>query len=301
MPNVTANGLTLEYESLGDPSHPPLVLVMGLGAQLLFWPDELCDALVAHGFHVVRFDNRDVGLSSVLDHLGTPNIALASLRHLLRLPVHAPYRIDDMATDTLGLLDALGLARVHLVGASMGGMIAQNVAARAPDRVASLVSIMSTTGSRNLPPPTLKARSALLAPPARRGDFEGGVRRMMHLLRVIGSKTHPAPDAWLRAFCERHVRRHYDPAGVARQLVAIAASGDRTSIVRTIHAPTLVLHGDEDPLLRPRCGEATARAIVEGGGDARLETVRGMGHDFPLPLIERIAGTIEQHCRRIAP
>jgi proline iminopeptidase len=156
---------------------------------------------------------------------------------------------------------------------------------------------MSTTGSRKLPLPTARARKAMLSAAGPAGDIEGGVRRMMHFLRVIGSKTYPAEETWLRALCERHVRRSYNPAGAQRQLVAIAASGDRTAVVRSIRVPTLVIHGDEDPLLRPRCGEATARAIIDGGGTARLERVRGMGHDFPLPLMGTIAGAIARHCR----
>jgi proline iminopeptidase len=205
-----------------------------------------------------------------------------------------------MARDTAALLDALAIPRAHVVGASMGGMIAQNLAANAPARVASLVSIMSTTGKRSLPQPTARARRALLQPPAKRGDIEGATKRLMHVLRAIGSQTHPAEEGYLRALCERHVRRSYDPAGVARQLVAIAASGDRSAAVRRIKAPTLVIHGDEDPLVRPPCGEETARVIREGGGDARLEMVRGMGHDLPVPLLPQLAELVAAHCHRHA-
>jgi len=245
----------------------------------------------------VRFDNRDVGLSTHLDQLGAPNVTIATIKFLLRLPIKAPYRIDDMARDTAALFDALGISRAHLVGASMGGMISQNLAANFPPRLASLTSIMSTTGKRSLPPPTSQARRALLQPPAKRGDIEGATRRLMHVLRAIGSRTHPPEEGYLRNLCERHVRRSYDPAGVARQLIAIAASGDRTAAVRRIKAPTLVIHGDEDPLVRPPCGEETARVIREGGGDAHLEMVRGMGHDLPVPLLAQLAELIAAHCR----
>ena len=300
MTTAQANGLTLEYESLGNPADPVIVLVMGLGMQMVMWPEAFCEMLVAKGFRVVRFDNRDVGLSTHLDHLGMPRIGLEAIKFLLRLPVRAPYLVDDMARDTSALFGALGIARAHVVGASMGGMIAQNLAANDPAKVASLTSIMSTTGKRSLPGPTARARRALLQPPAKRGDIEGATRRLMSVLREIGSRTHPAEEGYLRGLCERHVRRSYDPAGIARQLVAVAASGDRTPVVRRIKAPTLVLHGDEDPLIRPACGEETARVIREAGGDARLEIVRGMGHDLPVPLLPQLADGIAEHCRKYA-
>ena len=296
MPTVEANGLTLAYEEDGDPAGPVMLLVMGLGVNLLFWPDELWQRMVARGFRVIRLDNRDVGLSTKLDHLGTPNVALEALKFALRLPVKAKYVIDDMARDTAAFMDALGIARAHVVGASMGGMIAQNLAARFPQRVATLTSIMSTTGCRSLPGPTARARSALLAAPAKAGDIEGGTVRLMKVLRAIGSRSHPAGEAWLRAFCERHVRRSMHAPGVARHLVAVAASGDRTAVVKRIKAPTLVIHGDEDPLVRPACGAATVEAINAGGGSARLETVPGLGHDLPLELIPRVADAIVAHC-----
>ena len=298
MPTVQANGLTLEYESFGDPANPPIVLVMGLGMQMIMWPEELCRMLVDKGFRVIRFDNRDVGLSSSLDHLGMPRLGLETLKFFLRLPVKSGYVVDDMARDTVGLLDALGIARAHLVGVSMGGMIAQNAAAMAPAKVASLTSIMSTTGRRSLPGPTSEARGALLEPPAKIGDIEGGTRRLMKVLRAIGSRTHPAEEGYLRTLCERHVRRKYSPAGVARQLVAIAASGNRTPAIRRIKAPTLVIHGNEDPLIRPECGADTAQAIRDGGGNASFEIVPGMGHDLPVPLLPRLAELIAEHCRR---
>jgi proline iminopeptidase len=298
MPDVEANGLTLEYESMGDAGHPAIVLVMGLGAQMILWPDPLCAAIADAGFHVIRFDNRDCGRSTVLDSLGMPNVALSALRYYLHMPVRAPYGLDDMARDTVALMDVLRIERAHLVGSSMGGMIAQHVAVRHPQRVASLISISSTTGSRSLPGPTPRARRALLQPPAAPGDIEGAVRRMMTVLTEIGSRTHPAGRAWLRALCERHVARGNHPAGAVRQLTAIVADGDRTSRLRSIRAPALVLHGDEDPLLKPACGIATADAIRAGGGEATLEIVRGMGHDLPLPLVPQIAESIVRHCSR---
>jgi len=293
-------GLELEYESRGDPGRPTILLVMGLGVQLVLWPDELCEMLAAKGFRVIRFDNRDVGLSTHLDHHGMPDIGRQAIRYFLHRPLKAPYLIEDMARDTLGLMNALGLQRAHVMGASMGGMISQNLAALAPERVASLVSLMSTTGSRKLPLPRLRALRALLLPPPPEGDVEMAIQRFMQLLRIIGSRTFPAEEGHLRAVCERHVRRSFHPAGGARQLLAIAASGDRTPVVRRIKAPTLVLHGDEDPLLRPKCGQATARAIREGGGTAEFELLRGMGHDFPVEVMPELANRVAAFCARHA-
>ena len=297
MPEILANGLTFHYESRGNEADPVILLIMGLGVQMILWPEPLIDALVQSGFRVVRFDNRDVGLSTRLHHLPVPNIPLQTIKFMMGMQVEAPYRIEHMATDTAALIDALGLNRPHVVGASMGGMIAQNLAAHYPERVASLTSIMSTTGKRSLPAPTWAARSALLTTPAKAGDIEGAIHRMMHVLSAIGSRTYPSDPAHRRAVCEQHIRRSHYPAGGARQLLAIAASGDRTAVVRAIKTPTLVIHGDEDPLVRLPCGTETARVINEGGGHAVLSVVNGMGHDFPLALIPQIAGQIVAHCR----
>jgi proline iminopeptidase len=297
LPNVGANGLTLHYESRGNPSDPAILLIMGLGVQMILWPDALIDMLVEQGFRVVRFDNRDAGLSSHLDHLGVPNMGLEVIKFMMHLRLKAPYLIDDMAGDTAALIDALDLNRPHLVGASMGGMIAQNLAARFPQKLASLTSIMSTTGRRSLPQPTWKARRALLEPPAKRGDIEGAIRRMMRVLTAIGSRSLPPDPVHLREICERHILRSNYPDGGARQLLAIAASGDRTRMVRQIKAPTLVLHGDEDPLVPVACGLETAQVIREGGGRANVAVLNGMGHDFPPPLLPAVAEQIVAHCR----
>jgi pimeloyl-ACP methyl ester carboxylesterase len=297
VPSVQANGLTFEYESIGNPSDPAIVLIMGLGVQMILWPDEFYAMLAARGFRAVRFDNRDAGLSTQLDHLGSPNVMLQYAKYLLHLPLKSPYLIDDMARDTVGILDALGIARPHLVGASMGGMIAQNVAANFPDRVASLTSIMSKTGSRKLPPPEKRAIRALLQKPAKKGDVPAAAARLKRLLRAIGSDTYPTDEAELTAFCERHSSRAHNPPGQMRQLLAISASGDRTPVVRRIKAPTLVIHGTEDPLLLPECGRATAQAIAAGGGNAKLVEVEGMGHDLPRPLWPKLVDLIVEHCQ----
>ncbi len=297
MPTIDANGVSLHFESEGNEGDPVILMIMGLSVQLIFWPQPLVDLLVAKGFRVVRFDNRDVGLSSKLDHLGVPNIPLEFARFMVRLPVRAPYLIDDMARDTAALIDALGLGRPHVVGASMGGMIGQNLAGQFPEKVATLTSIMSTTGKRSLPKAQWRALQALMSPPAKRGDVEGAIRRLMRVINLIGSQSYPPDQALLRQMCEQHILRSYHPAGGMRQLSAVAASDDRSEVVRRIKAPTLVIHGDEDPLVRPAAGADTAQTIREGGGEARLAIFKGMGHDFPAALIPQIAEEIAVHCR----
>jgi pimeloyl-ACP methyl ester carboxylesterase len=305
VPDIDANGIRLHYESIGDTTKPPLVLAMGLGVQMVLWPDGFCAQLAARGFHVIRFDNRDAGLSTHLDHLGVPNIPLEFVRYKFGLPVRSPYSLDDMAADTAALIGTLGtrygFTRAHLVGASMGGMIAQNLAASVPDKLLSLTSIMSTTGRRSLPKASWRAMRALLARPAKRGDVEGAIQRMMHVIRTISSRTHPIPEDKLRAMCELHVRRANNPAGAARQLAAIGAAADRTRIVRQIRVPTLVIHGEEDELIPYPAGLETARAIREGGGTAHSVIVEGMGHDFPEPLWPQLVEHIAVHCDYTKP
>ena len=299
MPDIQANGLSFHYDSRGPESEgtPVILMIMGLGVQMVLWPEALLDALAQQGFRVVRFDNRDIGLSSHLDHLGVPNVAVEMLKFFAHLPVKAPYLIDDMADDTAALIDVLKLGRPHVVGASMGGMIGQSLAVRHPAKLASLTSIMSTTGRRSLPQPTWQTRRALLEQPPKPGDTEAAIARMVRVISMISSRTHPPDPSHLRSVCERHILRSNHPAGAARQLLAIAASGDRTRAVRQIKAPTLVIHGDEDPLVRPGCGIETAHVIREGSGTAELAMIVGMGHDFPLPLIPLIAARIAAHCR----
>lgn len=292
MSRAKANGLTLEFESLGDRANPTILLIMGLGMQMIAWPDAFCEMLVARGFHVLRFDNRDAGLSSGFEQCGVPNLVMLWLKYLLKRPLHAPYLIDDMADDTAALLDVLCVKQVHVVGASMGGMIAQNLAARYPQKVLSLTSLMSTTGRRGLPGPTRKVRAALMRSPAREGDVQGAVQRLMQILRAIGSPGYPEDKAMLRALCERHVRRAYRPDGMARQLHCIMASGDRTAAIKQISVPTLVLHGAADALVPLACGKDSAAAIP----NARLTIIEGMGHDLPTALLPRLVDEIVAHC-----
>ncbi len=293
MPTIQTNNITLEYEILGPDNGTPLLLITGLGMQMIGWPEGFCAKLVNAGFRVIRFDNRDVGLSTKLDHLGAPNVPLEFIKFMMRLPLKSPYLIDDMARDAAGLLDQLELERVHVVGASMGGMIAQNLAAHFPEKVLSLTSIMSTTGRRSLPGPTSKARRALLTPPAKRGDIDGAIARMKSVFRSIGSPGFHESEAALDDLCGRHVRRSYHPPGSARQLIAIAASGDRTKAVRRITAPTLVIHGKDDPLVPVAAGIDTAREIRH----AKLCVIDGMGHDLPTGLHQRLVDEIAGHCK----
>ncbi|MDK9716094.1 MAG: alpha/beta fold hydrolase [Sulfuritalea sp.] len=288
--------LHLEYESLGDPSHPSIVLIMGLGMQLMAWPDSFCQALVARGYRVVRFDNRDCGLSGRAPGKKRANLLLAMAASALGLPVRAPYTLDDMAGDTIGLMDKLGIARAHIVGASMGGMIAQVLAAKFPRRVLSLTSIMSTSGNRKVSKPTRPARKVLLARPANPKDPESVIEHLVEMFGVIGSPGYPSTREELRSRIGKSVRRAYDPAGVARQLLAIIASGDRRKLLRTIAAPTLVIHGADDPLVPLAAGRDTAQNIP----GASLQIIEGMGHDFPEALMPRLAQAIADHCDRRA-
>jgi pimeloyl-ACP methyl ester carboxylesterase len=293
MPVVEANGITIEYESLGDPAAPPILLIMGLGMQLVAWPDPFCQALVGHGFRVVRFDNRDCGLSSKIEVRRQPNLVAAIASAWLRLPVRAPYTLDDMAADTVALLDALGIRRAHVVGLSMGGMIAQVVAARYPDRVLSLTSIMSSSGRRRVSKPRPEAKRALLGKPTDPRDLDSVVEHLVGVFGVIGSPAFPKDRAALRDQIARNVRRGYYPRGVARQLVAIIASGDRRRLLRKIRVPTLVIHGGADPLVPVEAGRDTAHNIA----GAKLRVIDGMGHDLPPELLPILVEAIVAHCR----
>ena len=288
---VKANGIRIACETAGDPKHPALLLIMGLGMQLTAWPDDLVDGLVEQGFYVIRMDNRDSGLSDKFDHAGKPNLPLAFLKTLVRWPLKSAYTLGDMAADAVGVLDALDVRTAHVVGASMGGMIAQLLAAGYPERVASLTSIMSSSGRRGLPGPTRKARAVLLGRPANPADPQSVIEQGVKVFQVIGSPAYPTPEKQLRARIERSIRRNVCPDGVARQMVAIAASGDRSAQLAKIRAPSLVIHGAADPLVPLACGQDTARRIP----GARIEVIEGMGHDLPAQLIERLLALIEAH------
>lgn len=296
MPSISANGLRIEYETFGDPASPALLLIMGLGGQLIQWPDEFCAALADAGHYVIRYDNRDVGLSTRLGHVGKPKLMRAGVLSTLRLPVRAPYKLDDMATDALGLLDALGIRRAHIVGISMGGMIAQILAARHAERVISLVSIMSSSGNPRLPGPSWRIKLRMVRRPERL-DRESIIAHSMQTWRLIGSPAYPIDTAALRAKVERAYDRASYPQGLARQTLAILASGSRVPLLRHIVAPTLIIHGDRDPLVPV----AAAADLVRHIPGARAEIIKGMGHDLPPVLLPRLQGLIVDHVAKAKP
>jgi pimeloyl-ACP methyl ester carboxylesterase len=295
MPTLTTNGIELEYEVRGDAAAPPLLLIMGLGMPAAMWPDEFVQALVGHGFRVITFDNRDSGGSTRLAGAAIPNVMLAITRALLRRKVRSPYTLDDMAADTVGLLDGLGIERTHVVGASMGGMIAQVLAARHPGRVSSLTSIMSSTGNpqRKIAFGKRRALRAILHPPPPSDDIPATIAHLERVFAAIGSPGFPQDPALLRQHFERVANRGLYRAGTARQMLAILGSGDRRPMLRNITAPTYVLHGGDDPLVPLAAGIDTARCIP----GARLEVIMGMGHDFPPALMTSVAAKIGEHCR----
>jgi pimeloyl-ACP methyl ester carboxylesterase len=280
--------LELCYETFGDRSDPALVLIMGLATQMIAWREEFCESLAAAGFFVVRFDNRDVGRSTTLDDLPVPT----SWQLLKRDKRAASYTLEDMALDVVGLLDHLGIERTHVVGASMGAMIAQTVAAKHPDRVLSLVSIMGSTGARTSGQPQLRTAKVLLGvPPA---DRDGFVEHMVKTFTLIGSPGFERDEDELRRFAETTFDRGRNPAAAARQLAAINASGNRTPLLCRLSVPTLVIHGEADTLVRPSGGRATAKAIP---GSTLLE-IPGMGHDLPRAAWPQIVGAIAENSAR---
>ncbi len=287
MPRVTVDGIALEYETFGSPAARPLVLIMGLGAQMVLWDDDFCRAFAARNFFVIRFDNRDVGLSDKLDHAGTPNVWTAMQAAGAQRRIEAPYTLNEMADDTVGLMTALGIERAHVVGASMGGMIAQTIAIRHPERLLSLTSIMSTTGSPEVPAASPEAMKVLLTPVP--PDREAYLERAVRSWRVIGSKGFPVDEEEIKARAARSFDRSFHPAGIARQLVAIIASGNRTQALRGVTTPTLVIHGDADPLAHPDGGRHTA-ATIPG---AELLIIEGMGHDLPRGAWPRLVDAID--------
>ena len=287
MPQIAANGVSLEYETYGDPAAPPLLLVMGLGAQLTLWPIELVEALVARGYYVIRYDNRDIGLSTKFTHAQVPDMPALMMALMSGKPPALPYTLTDMADDAAALLTALGIDQAHVVGASMGGMIAQLVAVRHPARVLSLTSIMSTTGNPMLPPARPEAMGPLMERPttAELGDV---LALGLRIARAICSPGYPAPEARLRDRIARDFNRSFHPTGAGRQMAAILADGDRRDRLKTITAPTLVIHGEDDPLVPVEGGRDTA-ATIPG---AKLLIIAGMGHDLPVELVKQVADAI---------
>jgi pimeloyl-ACP methyl ester carboxylesterase len=277
------NGIELAYQEVGDPEGEPLVLVMGLATQMIAWDEEFCAMLAERGFRVVRFDNRDIGRSTHLDGAHLPS------RFELFLGRNPAYLLSDMAADTAGLMDHLGIESAHVVGVSMGGMIGQTLAIERPERVRSLVSMHSTTGSRRVGHPTLKVFGLMLSEAPR--DREAFIERIRRTYALIGSPAYPTDEERLRRVAELSWERGHDPRGVLRQLHAISSSGDRTAALRRLDLPVTVIHGTRDTLIRISGGRATARAIP----GARLRIFEGLGHDLPRELwpifVDEIAGT----------
>ena len=293
MPAIDTNGVTLTYETQGNPGDPPLLLIMGLGMQLTSWPDSFCDALVKRGFYLIRFDNRDSGLSSKLTQLGVPNVKMAFVKAMLRFRIASGYTLKDMAADAVGLLDALHISKAHFVGASMGGMIAQIIAAEYPERALSMTSIMSTSGRRGLPGPEKEVRDAMLSRLGDPGNINEVVNRSVRFLQMIGSPRYPVPAGILAERAIASIQRNVSPDGVTRQLNAVIASGDRVALLQTIRVPSLVIHGNADRLVPIACGRDTARLIP----GATFREVDGMGHNFPPQLDDVLARMIDAHCR----
>ena len=285
-----ANGIEIAYETIGDPSHRPLLLVMGLGAQLIHWDLELCEQLADRGFWVIRFDNRDSGRSTQVD-APVPDLR----RAMLGLRIEAPYRLEDMADDAFGLLDHLGVEAAHVMGASMGGMIAQTMALARPERVLSLTSIMSTTGERRAGRPRLRVWGVLMRQAPR--DREAYIESFVKTFRLIGSSGFPRDNDRLRELAAATYDRGHHTAGTGRQLAAILASGDRTARLRSLAVPTTVIHGRDDPLVPFRGGRATAAAIP----NARLIAVPGMGHDLPREVWPQLIDAVVETAGRAAP
>ena len=279
----------LVYETIGAPADVPMLLVMGLGMQLIHWDRGLCELLVERGFYVIRFDNRDAGLSTRIGG-PVPNV----MRLMAGLPARVPYLLDDMAGDAFGLLDHLGIERAHVVGVSMGGMIGQTMAIQRPERVLSLASMLSTTGDRRVGTPKLRVWSLMMRRAPQ--DRDAYIRYFARIFRLIGSPAYRVDEQRTRELAAATYDRSHYPAGTARQLGAIMASGSRTPALQRLDVPTVVIHGESDPLVPLRAGLATARAIP----NAELITIPGMGHDMPQQLWPTFVDAIVKNAERAA-
>ena len=275
MARATANGIQIEYETFGNPSGRPLLLIIGLGAQMIHWDDDLCQDLAKRGHYIIRFDNRDVGLSTKFEEAGVPNLVEIFGKIMQGEKVKPPYTLDDMADDAVGLLDALGIRKAHICGMSMGGMIAQTVAIRHLPRVLSLTSIYSTTGNPEVPQPKPDVLGLLITPPPR--EREAYIEHMLQVFKAIAGPGFAVDEKWTRKISAGSYDRCFCPQGMARQLVAILTHGDRGPALASVKVPTLVIHGTDDPLVSVEGGNATAKAVP----GAKLMLIEGMGHDLP--------------------
>jgi len=275
MSRATANGIQIEYETFGNPSGRPLLLIIGLGAQMIHWDDDLLKDLAERGHYVIRFDNRDVGLSTKFEEAGVPDLMETFGKIMRGEEIRPPYTLDDMADDAVGLLDALGIRKAHICGMSMGGMIAQTMATRHPSRVLSLISIYSTTGNPKVPQPKPEVIGLLIAPPPK--EREANVEHMLGVFKTIAGPGFPVDEKWTCKILAESYDRCFYPQGMVRQLVAILTQGNRGPALTSVKAPTLVVHGTSDPLVPVEGGEDTAKAIP----GAQLMLIEGMGHDLP--------------------
>lgn len=289
----TADGIQLVYETFGLAQHPAVILIMGLGAQMRVWPDELCQRVADAGYYVVRFDNRDVGDSSHMKDQGSPSLLKTWLQQKMQRPADVPYTLKDMSRDVLSLMDELQLHSAHLVGASMGGMIAQILAATKRKRVRSLTSIMSAGRAPGLPDPNLKVLLQLAKRPTP-VNREASIRYTMRMNRLIGSPAYPMNDIELRQLAETSYERAGSPCGFKRQLVAITAAGDRHHLLQKIKVPALIIHGSDDPIIPARMGVDTAAAIRK----SKLKIIQGMGHDLPPALMPKLSKLLIKHLQK---
>ncbi|MFW9938209.1 MAG: alpha/beta fold hydrolase [Candidatus Thorarchaeota archaeon] len=289
MPKAKVNSIELFYDTFGDPSSQPLLLIMGLGSQMIRWVPELCEEFGKKGFFVIRFDNRDVGLSTKIKEAGVPDIMKVYQKVLRGETIDASYTLNDMADDAIGLLDFLKIDKAHICGASMGGMIAQTIAIRHPSRVLSLTSIMSSTGNPDLPQPKPEALKVLLTPaPTER---EANINISVKAWRILWGSGYPFDEELQRKMAAESYDRSYYPDGFKRQLLGILASGDRTSALASVNVPTLVIHGADDPLVPIEGGKATAKAIP----GAKLLIIEGMGHSLPPGTWSRVVDAITEN------
>ena len=288
---VIANGVRLAYDEFGDSTDPAMLLIMGLATQMIAWPESFCEQLAAQGYWVIRYDNRDIGLSEKIENAKPPNVAKLILQSKLRLSVKVPYSLKDMADDSVGLLDALKIDKAHIVGVSMGGMIGQLVTAHAASRVHTFTSIMSTSGDKKIPAAKRHITAAMLRRPD--NSEQAVLANKKEVLRLISSPAFPPSEKEMTEKILSSYRRSYYPAGGLRHIAAIIHCGSRVAALQTITRPTLVIHGKEDVLVNVEGGIDTARHIR----DAKLELIEGMGHDLPKELIPRFVDLIANHAR----
>lgn len=289
---LQSNGLRMAYEEFGDPADPAILLVAGLYNQLVRWPLKFCELLVANGFRVIRFDNRDIGLTDKMDGVRAPSFFRLALKHYLRIPISAPYSLDDMADDTVGVLDALNIQQAHIVGMSMGGMISQLVTAKYPHRILSLTSIMSTSGERGKGVASAKVSAAMLQPVTKE---RSALDNAVNIWQLIGSPAYPMSDDDVRTLIKAEHKRSSNPAGYMRQIAAIRNAPGRAKLLRAITAPVLIIHGNQDLLVPVSGGIDTAKHIAH----AQLELFEGMGHTLPAELLPRFVELIVANTQKV--